>query len=59
MPTIMHVVWNAYWLAMDMPYSMTAHKATAWMQQTFLTHANNSPMLEVLMNSMAAYSTLK
>lgn len=58
MPALMRVVWDAYWLAMDMPDSRSARKATAETQQMFLTHTNQ-PTKEQLVDNLTAYSALK
>lgn len=58
MPAIMRVAWDAYWLAMDMPNSLSARRATAQTKQLFLTH-KTSPTTEHLVDSLTAYSTLK
>lgn len=58
MPGILHVIWDTYWTAMDMPNSFTARQATAKTKDMFLRHIS-TPTNEELIDNMTAYSGLE
>jgi len=58
MPEISRIMWNVYWLAMDMTNSDTACKAITSTRQLFLTQVLKAPTYEHLFDSLAAYSGL-
>ena len=59
MPALLRILWDAYWSAMDMSYSIKARIATAATKELFQINVESSPTINTIMENLALYKVLK